>query len=323
MQTENLDKLKAVVIKEFGPADVLMPDEVDKPVPGDNQVLIKVKATGINPVDTKVRAGTHISCKNLKLPVIIGWDVSGVIEECGKEVSEFRIGDQVFGAIGFPGLGRTYAEFAVADTKQLAVKPRNVSFEEAAAIPIVGMTSWQVINDHLQIKKGQQVLIQAAAGGVGHISVQLAKLKGAQVYATASAGNEHFLKTIGADEFIDYKVKRFEDIATGIDAVQEAIGGDILYRSIRCLKRGGRIVCLPSSTKNDPKAIEIAREHEVELTWPMMYQSKDQLKSLAELMASGKLKVQVSKVFSLDEIVEAHRQVESHRTAGKVVVKIS
>lgn len=314
--------MKAIVINEFGDADVLRMAEVEKPVPVGSQVLVKVKAIGINPVDTKVRAGGHSISKRLRFPAILGWDVSGIVQECGSEVTAFHPGDEVFGNLGFPNLAGGYAEYVLAEVNEIVAKPSGVSFEEAAALPVVGLTAYQSIHDHLKLQTGQTVLIQAAAGGVGHISVQLAKLTGAKVFGTASTANEAFVGSLGVDRFIDYTKEDFEKVSQGIDAVQDAMGGDVLYRSIRCLRPGGRIVCLPSSTKNDPEAIALAKDRNIDLMWPMMYKSSEQLNILAKLMEQKKLKVFVSQVFPFNEMAEAHRQIESHHTAGKVVVRI-
>lgn len=314
--------MKAAIINEFGPAGVLEIKEVHKPDANDDQVLIKVKATGINPVDTKVRAGTSGISKQISLPVILGWDVSGIIETVGKNVSGFKKGDAVFGCIGFPGLGKTYAEYTVADPDLLAKKPRNISFDEAAAISLVGLTAYQAINEELKVSSGQKVLIQAAAGGVGHVAVQFAKLNGASVIGTASEKNEKFLKSLGIDKIIDYKKEKFEDKVQDLDAVLDAMGGEVLYRSISCVKPGGAAVCLPSSTKNDPKAIGIAAEKGVKLIWPMMRPDGGQIRLIARLMEEKKLKVKVDKIFSLDQIVWAHKAIETHETDGKVVVRI-
>lgn len=314
--------MKTAIINRFGPPEVLEIKEQEKPVPTDDEVLIKVKFTGINPVDAKVRAGTSGMSKKLELPAILGWDVSGTIESVGKNVLEFKSGDEVFGCIGFPGLGKTYAEFAVANPKLLTKKPSNISFEEAAAVPLAGLTAYQAINEHLKISSGQRVLIQAAAGGVGHLAVQFAKLQGAYVAGTASGKNEVFLKSIGIDQFIDYKKEKFEDVFKNADAVLDAMGGEILYRSFSCVKNGGRVVCLPSSTKNDPKAMELAKEHEVELIWPMMHPDGEEMQIIARLLEEKKLKVKIDKVFGLDEIVEAHKAIETHGTDGKLIVKI-
>lgn len=314
--------MKAIVINEFGDADVLRMAEVEKPVPVGSQVLIKVKAIGINPVDTKVRAGGHLISKRLKFPAILGWDISGIVQECGSEVIAFRPGDAVFGNLGFPNLAGGYAEYVLADANEIVAKPSGVSFEEAAALPVVGLTAYQAIHDYLKLQDGQTVLIQAAAGGVGHISVQLAKLAGATVFGTASTSNEEFVRSLGADHFIDYTREDFEKVVHRADAAQDAMGGDILYRSIRCLRPGGRIVCLPSSTKNDPEAIALAKDQGIELVWPMMYKSSEQLEVLVHLMDQKKLKIRVSKIFPFNEMSDAHRQIESHHTAGKVVVRI-
>ena len=315
--------MKAAIINEFGKPGELQITEVNKPVITDDEVLIKMVAAGINPVDTKVRAGTSGMSKRIQLPAILGWDASGVIESLGKNVSDFIIGDAVFGCIGFPGLGKAYAEFAVADPKLLVKKPNNISFEEAAAVPMVGLTAYQAINEHLKVSSGQKILIQAAAGGVGHIAVQIAKLNGAFVIGTASDKNEKFLKSLRVDQFIDYKKEKFETLVSNLDAVLDAMGGKVLYRSIPCVKRGGTVVCLPSSTKDDPKAIEIAQKHGVKLIWPMMHTDGDEMKIIAGLLEQKKLKVNIDKIFTLDQIVWAHKAVESHGTKGKVVVKIN
>jgi NADPH:quinone reductase-like Zn-dependent oxidoreductase len=314
--------MKAAIINEFGDAGVLEITELDKPVPNDNEVLIKVMAAGINPVDTKVRAGTSGISKQLKLPAILGWDMSGVIEVAGKNITAFQSGDTVFGCIGFPGLGNAYAEFTLADPKLLAKKPDNISFDEAAAVPLAGLTAYQAINEHLKITSGQKVLIQAAAGGVGHLAVQFAKLNGAFVSATASDKNETFLEKLGVDQFIDYKKEKFETLVSGLDAVLDAMGGEVLYRSIPCVKPGGIIVCLPSSTKNDPKAIELAQQYGVKLLWPMMHTDGGEMRIIAALMEQKKLKVFIERIFTLDQIVWAHKAVETHGTKGKIVVRV-
>lgn len=314
--------MKAAIIEKFGKPGVLQIIETEKPVPADNEVLIKVMAAGINPVDTKVRAGTSGMSKNLKLPAILGWDVSGIVEETGKNVNEFQPGNAVFGCIGFPGLGKAYAEYTIADPALLARKPNNISFEEAAAVPLAGLTAYQAINEQLKVAAGQKILIQAAAGGVGHLAVQFAKLNGAYVSGTASEKNASFLKKIGVDQFIDYKNEKFEEVVHDLDGVLDAMGGEVLHRSIGCVKRGGTVVCLPSSTKDDPKAIELARQQGVELIWPMMHTSTEQIRLISKLMEEKKLKVSIDKIFTLDQISWAHKAVETHNTKGKVVVRM-
>ena len=314
--------MKAAVLNHFGEAKALQIAHVDTPVPGDSEVLIRVIAAGINPVDTKVRAGTSGISKRISLPAILGWDISGIIEATGKNVVAFQPGDEVFGCIGFPGLGKAYAEFTVARPELLARKPDNISFEEAAAVPLAGLTAFQAVNEHLKVHSGQTVLIQAAAGGVGHLAVQLAKLNKAYVSGTASGKNRLFLASLGIDRVIDYTHEKFEELLDNLDAVLDAMGGEILYRSISCVKPGGTVVCLPSSTKDDPTATDLAKRHGVKLIWPMMYPDGKQMQIIADLLEAERLKVHVDKVFPLDQIVQAHQAVESHDTRGKVVVKI-
>jgi len=314
--------MKAAVINEFGSPEVLKITDIPKPVPTDDEVLIKVKFTGINPVDTKVRSGSSGMSKYLEFPAVLGWDVSGIIEGVGKNISNFKIGDEVFGCIGFPGLGKTYAEFAIADPKLLTKKTSNISFEEAAAVPMAGLTAYQAINEYLKVLEGEKILIQAAAGGVGHLAVQFAKMNGAFVAGTASAKNESFLKSIGVGQFIDYKNEKFEEVFKEPEAVLDAMGGEVLYRSIKSVKHSGRVVCLPSSTKNDPKAIELARQKNVQLIWPMMHPDGEEMGLFARLLEEKKLKVKIDKVFTLDKIADAHKAIETHSTNGKIIVKI-
>ena len=315
--------MKAVVINQFGPPEELTMTEIDRPEINEDQVLVRIVAAGINPVDTKVRAGTSGMSKRIQLPAVLGWDMSGVIEQAGKRVTDFQNGDEVMGCIGFPGLGNAYAEFTIADPNVLAKKPRNISFDEAAAVPLAGLTAYQAINEHLKVTAGQNILIQAAAGGVGHLAVQFAKLNEAFVSGTASDRNEKFLKSLGLDHFIDYKKEKFETKVSNLDAVLDAMGGDVLYRSIACVKRGGVVVCLPSSTKNDPRAIEMAKEYDVKLLWPMMHTDGSQMKIIAGLLEQKKLRVFVEKIFTIEQIAWAHKAIESHSTKGKVVVRIA
>lgn len=311
--------MRAAIINRFGTAEELSIAEAELPTAGPDQVIISVKAAGINPVDTKIRSGKHISSKDLKLPAVLGKDFSGTIEQAAVNVDDFQVGEDVFGcSFG----GGTYAEYLVSESSYFVRKPANVSFEEAAAVPLAALTAYQAIHEHLAVKPGQKILTHAAAGGVGHLAVQFAKLAGAYVYGTASASNAVFLKELGADEAIDYKTEKFEERVTDLDAVLDAMGGEVLYRSIRCVKPGGRVVCLPSSTKNDPKAIALAEERNISLIWPMMHPDKGQLEIFARLLEENKLKVQIDKVYSLEDISRAHTDMESHKTRGKLVVTV-
>jgi NADPH:quinone reductase-like Zn-dependent oxidoreductase len=309
--------MKAIVIKDFGSAEVLQLDDVEKPQITDDQILVKIAAAGLNPVDTKIRAGKHLSCKDLRLPAILGKDMSGVVESVGKNLNSFRQGDAVFGCVD-----KTYAEYAAVNPEAVVLKPENVSFEEASAVSLAGLTAYQAIHEQLGLLPGQHILIQSAAGGVGHLAVQFAKLAGAVVSGTASGKNLEFLKILGVDVPINYKEEKFEELVAP-DVVLDSMGGEVLYRSIGCVKRGGSVVCLPSSTKDDPKALALAREKGVKLSWFMMKPKQDTLQLIADLMKAEKLHVDIDRIFQMQEIVEAHKAIESHGTRGKIVVRIN
>lgn len=309
--------MKAVIIKEFGAATQLEIVEIEKPQITDDQVLIKIKAAGINPVDTKIRSGAHITSQTLQLPAILGKDFSGIIESVGKNVQNFQVGDAVFGLAS-----QTYAQYIAVSPDSITKKPENISFEEAAATPLASLTAYQAIHDHLKLQAGERILIQSAAGGVGHFAVQLAKIAGAFVSGTASGKNIEFIKGLGVDQPIDYKNERFEEVVSDLDAALDTMGGEILYRSIGCVKHGGRLVCLPSSTKNDPTAIENAQKDNVKLMWMMLAFTKQHLEIIANLLEKGQLKVYLDKVFPMDKIIQAHEDIESHGVRGKIVIQI-
>ena len=310
--------MKAITIKEYGDASVLQINEVAEPVISENELLIKVKAAGVNPVDAKIRSGSHISSKTLESPVILGKDFSGIVEKIGKNVKGFNVGDAVFGFAN-----HSYAEFVAVDHESLVMKPESLSFEEAAGIPLACLTAHQALHDHLKIKAGQRILIQAAAGGVGHFAVQLAKIAGTWVSGTASAKNIDFLNEIGVDLPIDYKRQDFEELLTNLDSALETMGGNVLYRTIRCIKPFGKVVCLPSSTKNDPKAMLEAKKNNVNLEWMMLGVKIESLKYIQGLFEQKKLKVYIEEVLPMAAIVSAHQKIESHGVRGKLVIGIN
>jgi NADPH:quinone reductase-like Zn-dependent oxidoreductase len=313
--------MKAIILKDFGGTDQL--EYADIPVPGikHHEVLIRSYAIGLNPVDVKTRKGKGQAArlKNEK-PMILGWDVSGVVVETGASVSNFKYGDEVFGMINLPGAGKTYAEFVAAPSDQLALKPEGVSHEEAAAASLAAMTAWQALADQAQIKKGQSILIHAAAGGVGHFSVQIAKHVGAFVIGTSSAENKDFVLSTGADEHIDYKAVRFEDVCRPVDVVLDAIGGDNIERSLKVLKRGGTIVSLPSGVSEDVND-KAAAQGKKGIFFFVKSNGKD-MQRIAGLLSNGSLRSHVSKKFSFEEIVDAHQLLESGKTRGKIVLGV-
>jgi NADPH:quinone reductase-like Zn-dependent oxidoreductase len=312
--------MKAYELKEAGSVDQLQIIEIDKPVAAANEVIIKSKAISINPVDIKTRMGKgkYKALKESHSPVIIGWDVSGVVESVGEGVSQFKPGDEVFGMINFPGHGKAYAEYVSAPAGQIAKKPANITHEEAAAATLAALTAYQILRNH--VTAGDNILIQAGAGGVGHFAVQIAKNIGARVTATASAKNIDFVKGLGADEVIDYTKQPFEDAVSGLDFVLDALGGDTLKRGIQTVKAGGKIVSLPSGALVD-EISELAKSKNVEAIFQMVVSNGEGMQQIADWLQSGELKAEVSQVFSFEQLREAHAAVETGRTRGKVVVK--
>lgn len=312
--------MKAVVLKDFGGVENLVIEEVAKPEAFSDEVLIKVKAIGIDQIDVKTRQGGGMA-ERLKQerPMILGWDVAGEIVHLGNDESEFKIGDAVFGTINFPGIGNSYAEYVVSPESQLALKPDNISFEEAAGATQSPLTAWQALVDTGHVKQGDKVLIHGAAGGVGSFAVQIAKKLGAHVIATASAGDKEFVMGLGADECIDYKNQKFEELVSDVDFVLDSIGDDTFVRSLEVLKPEGMIVLLPSSKKE--AADKVAKEKGVKNYHHMlMHSSGKDMKEIAAMLAEGSMKSNVSKTYPLDKIREAHEEMVSGHHRGKIVV---
>lgn len=311
--------MKAIILKAFGGTENLIMDEIPAPEISENEVLIKVKAISINPVDVKTRAGKGVAriVKDFD-PIILGWDISGTVTD--SKSSLFKKGDEVFGMVNFPGHGKAYAEYVAAPAEQLTLKPGNISHEEAAAATLAALTAWQNLVDHVKIKAGQRVLIHAAAGGVGHYAVQIAKNKGAYVIGTSSAENKDFVLSLGADEHVDYTAQRFEDVIADIDFVLDTIGGDNIDRSIKVTKPGGTVISIPSGINEAVK--EIAKARGVIAYNTMVESNGDDMKQIAELLKDGRMKSYISHTFSFDEIGKAHQLIETGKTKGKAIIII-
>ena len=306
--------MKAERIHTFGGPEVLSLEEVPKPQPKDNELLIRVQAAGVNPVDWKIREG-FIS--NMSLPSILGEDFSGVVEAVGPEVKNFRRGDLVFGEVA--DNSGSYAEYAIAPASQVAKKPAALDFLQAAALPVASLTAWQALFDVANLESGQKVLIHAAAGGVGGFAVQFAKLKGAHVIGTASAENADYVRQLGADEAIDYHAVKFEDFVRDADVVLDTIGGETQNRSWTILKRGGILVSVV-----EPPAQEKAAAHGVRGVFMRSDHSRsDELALIADLVANGQVKVTVAKVLPLPEAPQAQQLSQSGHMRGKIVLSIS
>jgi NADPH:quinone reductase-like Zn-dependent oxidoreductase len=281
--------------------------------------MIRVSAFSINPVDIKTRNGKGVASQLKDTdPMILGWDFSGTVYETGRDVSLFKKGDDVFGMVNFPGPGKTYAEFIAANPLHLALKPTNISHAEAAGASLAALTAWQVLKNLMRIKKGDRILIHSAAGGVGHYAVQMAKHLGAWVAGTASGGNRDFILSLGASEHIDYEKDRFEDAINGFDYVLDSIGGEYIDRSLRVLKPGGTIVTIPSAYAGVVKEKAAAKGMKGE---PFSVRPNGiNMREIAGMLEKGILRSHISRTFGFEEIREAHHQIETGKTRGKIVV---
>jgi NADPH:quinone reductase-like Zn-dependent oxidoreductase len=313
--------MKAIIIQETGGVENLIHTEVPKPVIKENEVLVKVITISINPVDSKARANEGVLnwLFESQRPVILGWDISGEIVEKGILVNDFEINQEVFGMVNFFGNGSAYAEYVAVPADQLALKPLTVSHEEAAAATLAALTAWQVLVERAKIKKGDKVLIHAASGGVGHYAVQIAKNFGAYVIGTSSASNKDFVLSLGADEHIDYRNESLAERVSDIAIVLDTVGGDTLLNSVEVVKENGIIITIPSSGFSE-EAADKAKQKNIQLEFLLVQSNGEDMKAIAGLLESGKLKSVVSKTFDFNEMDKAHLQIESGRTVGKVVV---
>lgn len=309
--------MKAVVIEQYGGKEVLKEKEVATPKPGKNQVVVKEYATSINPIDWKLREGYLKQMMDWEFPIILGWDVAGVISEVGEEVTDFKVGDEVFARPETTRFG-TYAEYTLVDSHLLAKKPREISFEEAASIPLAGLTAWQALFDHAKLQAGEKVLIHAGAGGVGSLAIQFAKHAGAYVITTASERNHQLVKDLGADEVIDYKTTDFVDVLSDIDVVFDTMGGDVQRKSLQVLRTGkGRLVSIVGLEDE-----EYAKEKGIKAESIWLEPSGQELQEIADLLADGSVKAIVGETFPFSEkgLYDAHALSETHHAVGKIVI---
>lgn len=310
-------RMNAVQIHAYGATTQLRYEEVERPTPLAEEVLIRVHAVGINPVDFKTRQGGAIArmLGENPFPLILGWDIAGEIVEAGPGVTEYSVGESVYGMIRFPRAGKAYAEYVTAPVTDIALKAGNQSYVQAAAVPLVALTAWQALFTTAQLQGGETVLIQAAAGGVGHVAVQLAKWKGATVLGTASTASIEPLLKLGADRVIDYTREAFEQVVQDVDVAIESMGGSIHTNTYKVLKRGGRLVSL-----GHPLDLALAEAGGITATSILVYPEKTQLQEITRLIEEGKLQIQVERTFPLSEAAQAHELLEKHHVHGKVVL---
>ena len=308
--------MKAIRIHNYGGPEVLKYEDAPRPKPQAGEVLVRVHAAGVNPIDWKVREGHMKDFWPHKFPLIPGWDLSGVVEELGKGVSRFKIGDELY-CCPDPTRNGAYADYIVVRESQLAPKPKSLHHIRAATVPLAALTAWQSLFDTAQLQPGQRVLIHVGSGGVGHLAVQLAKWKGAYVFATASTKNQDLLHKLGVDEPIDYTQQRFEDVTRNIDIVLDTIGGETQKRSWSVLKKGGVLVSLVQ-----PPSEEKAKELGVRAVFVGGQPNGAQLAEIAKIIDSGKLAPIIDRILPLSEARRAHELSRSGHTRGKIALRV-
>lgn len=317
--------MKAVRIHQFGGPEVLSIEEIDRPVPAPDEILVTVYASGVNPVDWAIRNGANDSLRPyLTLPMTLGWDAAGVVEEIGSEVTGFQKGNAVFGIPNFPGDG-SYAEYCVAKATQFALKPARLSFTEAAGVPLAALTAWTGMFAHGNLQAGQRILIQGASGGVGSFAVQFVKATGAYVIAMASTNNVEYLRQLGADEVIDYTTQKFNELVRDVDVVLEASPGrdnQERVKSIGVLKEGGIFVSVNTDLPFTNDVLEALTSKGATGELAANQPRRDWLEEIAQLIDEGKVQVIINQVFPLEQVAGAHRKSESWHVRGKLILEI-
>lgn len=303
--------MKTVVINEYGNNDVVQIKTVDLPEPEAGEVLVKVHAAGINPVDWKIRGGAG-QRMGMTLPIHLGGEITGTVEKLGDDDSGFQVGDAVYGIIKTGG----FSEYAIAKAGDIARKPANLDFIHAAAVPLGALTAWQAMFSLAKVASGQRLFITNASGGVGSLAVQLAKAKGVYVTAMASGRNEDYVRSLGADEFIDYTKRPFEQVAHDMDVVFDTVGGDTFARAFHVLKKGGFLVTAVAFPKDE------AAQYGVHVERVQCKPDAGQLTSIRELVEAGKVQANVAMVVRLDQIKQALDLSEAGHTRGKIVLQI-
>jgi len=307
--------MKAIVAHEYGRPEVLKYEDVPVPEPKDNEILVRVIASGVNPADPLILGGKYAKEFGTHLPLILGYEMAGVVVKTGANVTKLKVGDPVYAYLLW---GRGWAEYCISNESESAIKPRSLSFVEAASVPLAALTAWQALVDVGKIQAGQTVLIHGGSGGVGSFAIQIAKARGARVIATASTANQDLLKQLGADVAIDYTNQKFEEIAHDVDIVLDPVGRDTLARSYGVLKKGGIVVTLVS--RCDEAEL---KKHEIRGASLSSHPDATELAEITKLIDDGKIKPIVSQVLPLTEAAKADAQAATHHTRGKIVLKIA
>ena len=308
-------KMKAVVANEYGTPDVLKFEEVPRPEPNGDEALVRVIASSVNPADPLTLSGKYAKEFGTHLPLIPGYDIAGVVEKTGADVTKLKVGDAVY---GYPTFGGGWADYVTVKEWEVAAKPKTLTFVEAAAVPMGALTAWQALVDVAKLQPGQTILIHGGSGGVGSFAIQIAKASGARVIATASTANQDLLKELGVDVAVDYTKTKFEDVAKDVDAVLDPVGKETLARSYGVVKKGGIVMSLVAL----PDRAEL-QKHGIHGAAISAHPDADDLAQIAQLIDAGKIKPIVTHVLPLSEAVAAQQQAATHHTRGKVVLRIA
>jgi len=307
--------MKAVVAHQYGGPEVLKFENVPRPEPKENEALVRVIASGVNPADPLTLSGKYAREFGTHLPLIPGYDIAGIVEKTGVKITKLKVGDAVY---GYPTFGGGWAEYVTVTEGEVAAKPASLNFAEAAAVPMGALTAWQALVDVAQLHAGQTILIHGGSGGVGSFAVQIAKARGARVIATASTANQDFLKQLGVDVAIDYTKIRFEKIAKDVDAVLDPVGKETLARSYDVVKKGGIVMSLvarPDRAELEKRGIRGAAIS--------VHPDAEDLAEIARLIDAGKIRPMVTQVLPLGDAIAAQQQAATHHTRGKVVLRIA
>ena len=309
---------KAARLHNYGGTDAIEVEDANIPEPNAGEVVIRVRDAGVNPIDWKIADGYLEDVLPVSFPFTLGTDVAGVVEATGPGVSELSKGDEVYGQAGVTAGGTgAFARFAVTTPKTLARKPTTIDFVKAASLPLAGVSALQALTEHLDLRAGQKILIHGGAGGIGSIAIQIAKNIGAEVATTCSKEDMDFVRDLGADKAIDYKAHKFEDILSSLDAVFDTVGGDTYERSFKVLKKGGQIVSMLESPRDD-----LVNQYGVTAMYQQTRVTTARLNRLTVLVDSGAIKTHVSKVYPLDEAAEALRELKENSPKGKVAIAV-
>ena len=307
--------MKAIVAHEYGGPDVLKYEDVPLPEPKENEILVRVIASGVNPADPLILNGKYAKEFGTHLPLVLGYDMAGVVVRAGAKVTKLRVGDPVYAYLLWGG---GWAEYCISNEGESAIKPKSFGFIDASAVPLAALTAWQALIDIGKIENGQTVLIHGGSGGVGSFAIQIAKAHGARVIATASTANQDVLKQLGAEVAIDYTKQKFEEIAHDIDLVLDPVGRDTLARSYGVIKKGGIVVTIVS--RCDQAEL---KKHEIRGASLSSHPDSGELGEITKLIDGGKIKPIVTEVLPLTDAAKADAQAETHHTRGKIVLKIA